>query len=1011
MNSFNGNTTERSKMNQETKRSGIRLALLTAVASITVAWTASPAPAAELPYSGTDLTLWLKADGTLNLDPGPANINRVLGWSDEIGFGGNAVAQDGVGPSGVRPLWVDNVINGLPVVRFNASTRRIDGPAVLPAGSGARTIVIVGSSTDTANKLLFDPNGQGTGSAGDRLFRVTPEVRTRYSDGNTTPGADTVSPDFSVPTTPVIFGVRVPVVGGGATQADVEFFNNSSTVIGGTGSSPGNLLDTGTTGYRFGGSTDWRGDVAEVLVFNSYLSSAELDSIGFYLQQKYALGSSFAAPTDVFFDDLGTGSDWSTGGNWDTATEPSATQNAFIGAGKTANVTQSGEVAKDVFVGHNQATLPGAGTLNINGGSLSTGDLNLGNGNTIGNAKQTAGTVTLSGDLNFGLTGNQGGTYNLDGGALNVAGDIKERIPGVNSAQLHINGGTLAMPNGATTSSILVQRFSVGEATGANATYTANAPITTTGTLAVGGFNNAIGNMTIDDSTFAVNAANASLGQGNTADGTLTVEGTGIFNVTAGDFHIGGDDTGGADSGTRGDFIMGSGADNPTVSVSGGNTEVGTGGTGSFTLNSGTFTQLTSNLVVAQDGAATGTVTVDGGTLNITNGSGSDQDLNFNSGLAIFNHNGGNVVVERDVQMAAANHVNSDATYTMDAGTGSLSIGRHLLVGRDRVGEFNYESGTFSIGGTIYVGGNTSGTATASANSNGTITIDPLGTDPTGGTLTFTTGQFEVGRHNVGIVNQDGGTVNVSSGNLVLGQLANSNGTYNMNAGVLNVTNGLNMNAGTAMFKQTGGTVKIGGNINFASGSNPSTYNLLGGVLDLEGGIIDKRTGPASFLFNGGRLEDVGVFDMDLDQDGGTLAPGGSAGTMQINGNYDLAALGTLEIEIDGSGPGQFDVLDVLGTVTLAGKLEVIGGYDPTLLDSYTIIQNNSTDLISGTFFGLDEGDIFSTPNFGSALRITYQGGTGNDVVLTAVPEPMTMLAVGLGITGLGGYIRRRRRG
>ena len=35
--------------------------------------------------------------------------------------------------------------------------------------------------------------------------------------------------------------------------------------------------------------------------------------------------------------------------------------------------------------------------------------------------------------------------------------------------------------------------------------------------------------------------------------------------------------------------------------------------------------------------------------------------------------------------------------------------------------------------------------------------------------------------------------------------------------------------------------------------------------------------------------------------------------------------------------------------------------------------------------------------------------GDGNDIVLTAVPEPATMTLLGLAVAGLGGYIRRRR--
>jgi hypothetical protein len=62
---------------------------------------------ASLPYDGTDLRLWLKADGNLTLDT-VTHIDRVITWYDEIGVGGNTTANDGTGPSGGRPLWEAN---------------------------------------------------------------------------------------------------------------------------------------------------------------------------------------------------------------------------------------------------------------------------------------------------------------------------------------------------------------------------------------------------------------------------------------------------------------------------------------------------------------------------------------------------------------------------------------------------------------------------------------------------------------------------------------------------------------------------------------------------------------------------------------------------------------------------------------------------------------------------------------------------------------------------------------
>ena len=66
--------------------------------------------------------------------------------------------------------------------------------------------------------------------------------------------------------------------------------------------------------------------------------------------------------------------------------------------------------------------------------------------------------------------------------------------------------------------------------------------------------------------------------------------------------------------------------------------------------------------------------------------------------------------------------------------------------------------------------------------------------------------------------------------------------------------------------------------------------------------------------------------------------------------------------------------------------------------DRFTIISNDGTDPVTGTFAGLPENAVVQTVgNF--RLRITYRGGDGNDVVVTKIATPLT--AVGAGAGGL----------
>ena len=57
--------------------------------------------------------------------------------------------------------------------------------------------------------------------------------------------------------------------------------------------------------------------------------------------------------------------------------------------------------------------------------------------------------------------------------------------------------------------------------------------------------------------------------------------------------------------------------------------------------------------------------------------------------------------------------------------------------------------------------------------------------------------------------------------------------------------------------------------------------------------------------------------------------------------------------------------------------------------------------------------DVNDTIDFNWAREDAYGDFNGFAIVSVSaapIPEPMTMLAVGLGITSLGGYIRKRRR-
>ena len=101
-------------------------------------------------------------------------------------------------------------------------------------------------------------------------------------------------------------------------------------------------------------------------------------------------------------------------------------------------------------------------------------------------------------------------------------------------------------------------------------------------------------------------------------------------------------------------------------------------------------------------------------------------------------------------------------------------------------------------------------------------------------------------------------------------------------------------------------------------------------------------------------------------------------------GNFTQTATGQLYEQIGGLIPGlEYGQIAVSGTVNLDGSLYVtlINGFAPHTGDQFTVINNQGTQPIVGTFIGLAEGDVVYSGFYG--FSVSYVGGNGNDLVLT----------------------------
>ena len=238
-------------------------------------------------------------------------------------------------------------------------------------------------------------------------------------------------------------------------------------------------------------------------------------------------------------------------------------------------------------------------------------------------------------------------------------------------------------------------------------------------------------------------------------------------------------------------------------------------------------------------------------------------------------------------------------------------------------------------------------------------------------------GLFDMNNTTEGFGSLEGsGRVAMGSGTLITG----SDGSSTTYSGLIE---------GSGMLRKYGaGTFSLTGNNTYSGTTEVNLGTLL---------VIGSQPSSDVYVAASGTLGGTGTVGA-INSDG-TVAPGTSAGSLG-SGTVTMDSA-TFEVELDGFAFADYDRLNVIGKVLLANnpRLLVSLGYMPAVGDRFTIINNDDTDAVKGTFKGLPDGALLTVGN--ATLRIDYDWGLhlGNDVVLTVTGvtplEPLQITSIG----------------
>jgi hypothetical protein len=181
----------------------------------------------------------------------------------------------------------------------------------------------------------------------------------------------------------------------------------------------------------------------------------------------------------------------------------------------------------------------------------------------------------------------------------------------------------------------------------------------------------------------------------------------------------------------------------------------------------------------------------------------------------------------------------------------------------------------------------------------------------------------------------------------------------------------------------TGAHLEINNSLDFMAAGRTLTVTG-GGRLDINNNI--DTTAAGLVLVDAGNVGGNGRVNGRLTNNGGSVSPGTSVGTLTVEGNFQQNAAGTLNIELGGTAVGQYDQLRVIGGLNGA---VLDGTLDVSLVNGFVPAVGNTFDVIT-TAGGINNAGIISLHSSdASSFSLAVVSGTILRLTATSVTPPM----------------------